>query len=67
VLVPLQLDRARARNVSFGFQALARLKPGVTLSQANADVERMIPIVVERLRGTSGCGWSPTSAPWPRT
>jgi predicted permease len=28
----------------FGFQAVARLKPGVTLTDANADVGRMVPI-----------------------
>jgi predicted permease len=48
VVLPLQLDRAAARNVSFGFQAVGRLKPGVTLAQANADVARMIPMVVEQ-------------------
>ena len=30
--------RNAPRGISFGFQALARLKPGVTLAQANADV-----------------------------
>jgi predicted permease len=45
ILLPMQLDRANANFVSFGFQALARLKPGVTLAEANADVARMIPIV----------------------
>jgi predicted permease len=48
LLVPLQLDRADETNVSFGFQALGRLKPGTTLDQANADVARMIPIVVQK-------------------
>jgi predicted permease len=48
VLVPLQLDRADETNVSFGFQALGRLKPGTTLAQANADIARMIPIVVRK-------------------
>jgi predicted permease len=45
ILLPLRLDRANSNFVSFGFQALARLKPGVTLAEANADVARMIPIV----------------------
>lgn len=40
VLLPMQLERVDW--VSFGFRALARLKPGVTLSQANGDVARMI-------------------------
>jgi predicted permease len=43
VVLPMQLDRADAS--SFDFQALARLKPGVTLAQANADVARMIPLL----------------------
>ena len=33
------------RGISFGFQALARLKPGVTLAQANADVARLISLL----------------------
>ncbi|HYP15118.1 MAG TPA: ABC transporter permease, partial [Bryobacteraceae bacterium] len=45
VLLPLQPDRADAYSASFGFQAVARLRPGVTLSAANADVARMIPIL----------------------
>lgn len=44
VLLPLQPDRAVAW-VSFGFQALARLRPGVTLPEANADIGRMIPFL----------------------
>jgi predicted permease len=46
LLLPMQLDRATATGIQFDFQALARLKPGVTLSQANADVARMIPLLV---------------------
>jgi putative ABC transport system permease protein len=45
VLLPLPLDPSAPRGISFGFQALARLKPGVTLAQANADVERMISLL----------------------
>ena len=45
MLLPLQLDRAEATFISFGFQVLARLKPGVTLSQADADLARMIPLL----------------------
>ena len=30
--------------VNFGFQGLARLKPGVTLAEANADGARMVPM-----------------------
>ena len=41
----MPLDAARRRGISFGFQALARLKPGATLAQANADVGRMISLL----------------------
>ena len=37
----------RAGGIEFDFQALARLKPGVTLAQANADIARMIPLLPE--------------------
>jgi predicted permease len=45
LLLPMQVDRARAGFIEFDFQVLARLKPGVTLPQANADVGRMIPLL----------------------
>lgn len=45
VLLPLPLDAHAPRGISFGFQALARLKPGVTLAQANADVGRLISLL----------------------
>jgi predicted permease len=53
LLLPMQLNRADATHIEFDFQALARLKPGVMLSHANADVARMIPLlppVFERLQ-----------------
>ena len=45
IVLPMPLDPNAPRGISFGFQALARLKPGITLPQANADVARMIPIL----------------------
>jgi putative ABC transport system permease protein len=45
VLLPLPLDPSAPRWISFGFQGLARLKPGVTLEQANADVAHMISLL----------------------
>jgi putative ABC transport system permease protein len=45
LLMPMQLDRATATGIEFDFQALARLKPGVTLTQAQADLTRMIPLL----------------------
>ena len=45
ILLPMPLDATAPRVISFGFQALARLKPGFTLEQANADVARMISLL----------------------
>ena len=45
IVLPMPLDVNAPRGISFGFQALARLKPGVTLAQANADVARMISLL----------------------
>ena len=44
VIVAVRLDPAREAIGGFGFQALARLKPGVTPAEASADIERMLPI-----------------------
>ncbi|TAM81940.1 MAG: ABC transporter permease [Acidobacteria bacterium] len=46
LLTPLQLDRAKTFLGDFAFDGIARLKPGVTLAEANADVARMLPIVL---------------------
>ena len=45
VVLPMQLDPASATDVMFDFGAVARLKPGATLAQANTDVERMISLL----------------------
>ncbi len=45
VLLPLPLDVNAPRGISFGFQALARLKPGIGLREANAEVSRLIALL----------------------
>ena len=45
-LLPLQFDRTRQFLGGFDYPGIARLKPGVTIEQANADVARMIPIAL---------------------
>ena len=45
LILPQQFDRAKTTLGNFSYQALGRLKPGVSLAQANADLARMIPIV----------------------
>ncbi|MDQ3211726.1 MAG: ABC transporter permease, partial [Acidobacteriota bacterium] len=54
ILLPFQFDRAKLFIGNFSYQALARLKPGVTLEQANADIARMLPLVIERFPLPSG-------------
>jgi predicted permease len=48
ILVPFRFDRAKVFVGNFSYQGIARLKPGVSLEQANADVARMLPLTVER-------------------
>jgi putative ABC transport system permease protein len=48
MLLPLKLDRAKTHlGGDYSYAGIARLKPGVTLEEANADVGRMIPIVLQ--------------------
>ena len=44
MVLPLQYNRAKLVLGNFGLRGIARLRPGVTMAQANADVARMIPI-----------------------
>lgn len=43
--LPLHLDRGKTTLGQFSYEGLARLKPGVTLEAANADIARMLPTV----------------------
>jgi predicted permease len=45
LLLPMQMDRSKTHLGEFNMEGMARLKPGVTLEQANADITRMLPIV----------------------
>jgi predicted permease len=47
ILTPGKPVRAAAFVPSIGARGIARLKDGVTLEQASADVERMIPIYID--------------------
>src|SRR5580698_2086071 len=45
LVVPFKWDRSKTKLGNFSYEAMARLKPGVTMAQASADVARMLPIV----------------------
>ncbi len=44
LMLPLAFDRQGLKLANFGFNGVARLKDGVTLSQADADVSRLIGV-----------------------
>ncbi len=44
VIQPQRFDRGKVFLGNFSYQGIARLKPGVTIQQADADVARMLPI-----------------------
>jgi predicted permease len=44
VILPIVLNRSGLTLDGFGFRALARLKPGATVADADADIVRMLPI-----------------------
>ncbi len=44
LVIPFQWDRSKTHLGNYSFEALARLKPGVTTEQASADLNRLIPI-----------------------
>ena len=45
LFLPLQFDRNKTVLGQFSFDGIARLRPGVTLAEANTDIARMIPTV----------------------
>jgi predicted permease len=59
LLVPFRFRRAEVYLFDFCCDGIARLKPGVTLAQANADVARMLPLAAEKFPANPG--WSPTA------
>jgi predicted permease len=58
LVVPFKWDRNKIKLGNFSYRALARLKPGVTMAQASADVARMLPISIRSFPAPEG--FSPT-------
>ncbi len=50
LMLPLQINLAQPPG-DFNYRAIARLKKGATVEQANADIGRMLPIFLERYAG----------------
>jgi putative ABC transport system permease protein len=53
-LLPLQFDRGKTFLGQFDYRGIARLKPGVTIEQASAEVARMIPIALRQFPPSPG-------------
>lgn len=54
LVLPLRLDRSKTTLGRFSYNGFARLKPGMTIEQANADVARMIPITFDAFPSPPG-------------
>jgi predicted permease len=46
LVLPFQWDRNKTKLGNFSYQALGRLKLGVTMAQANADLNRLAPVAI---------------------
>jgi predicted permease len=57
LLLPLAPDPVHQKLAPFGYNGVARLKPGVTLGQADADIARLIPVWMDSW--TNGPGTNP--------
>jgi predicted permease len=54
LFVPFQWDRNKTNLGNFSYEALARLKPGVTMAQASADMARLLPIALRSFPAPPG-------------
>jgi len=54
IITPFQLDRNKTNLGNFSYDGVARLKPGVTIDQVNADMARMLPIVMRSFDAPPG-------------
>ncbi|MCU1323018.1 MAG: hypothetical protein JWM43_2667 [Acidobacteriaceae bacterium] len=54
LILPMQWDRAITTLGSFEGYAIARLKPGVSVQQATADLERLLPVVARTFPPPAG-------------
>ncbi|HTY84741.1 MAG TPA: ABC transporter permease [Silvibacterium sp.] len=54
IIAPFQWDRSKVKLGNFSQRALARMKPGVTIEQASADMERLLPVVLRSFPAPEG-------------
>lgn len=54
LFLPFQWDRGKVQLGNFNYGAIARLKPGVTIEQASADIGRLIPVSIHSFPAPGG-------------
>jgi len=54
LILPFQWDRNKTKLGNFSQRAIARLKPGVTMQQADADMARLLPIAMRSFPAPEG-------------
>ncbi|HTS50530.1 MAG TPA: ABC transporter permease [Bryobacteraceae bacterium] len=54
LILPLAFDRSQAMLPGFGYECVARLKPGVSMEQASADIARLVPVWMRSWPGAPG-------------
>ncbi|MGB8538330.1 MAG: ABC transporter permease [Acidobacteriaceae bacterium] len=54
LFLPFQWDRNKTKLGNFSENALARLKPGVTMTQASTDMARLLPVVLRSFPAPEG-------------
>ena len=48
LVLPFRFNRSELHVANFSYRGVGRLRPGITLDQANADVARLIPVLPDR-------------------
>jgi putative ABC transport system permease protein len=54
LMLPLRFERAKVTLGNFSYASVARLKPGITIQEANADVARMLKLALARFEAPPG-------------
>ncbi len=54
LFLPFQWDRSKTKLGNFSYEALARLKPGITMAQASADMARLLPVAIRSFPAPDG-------------